>query len=106
MTIGAVLSFDSLGYAMVFPAAYLVIATIEGNFITPMVMGRSFTLNPVIILLVAHFLGLDVGNCRRDPGRSHPRGLQDLLRAPQRDGASGGVPELRPSGRLPSGSTL
>jgi predicted PurR-regulated permease PerM len=57
MTVGAVLSFDSLGYAMVFPAAYLIIATIEGNFITPYVMGRSLTLNPVIILLSLTFWG-------------------------------------------------
>lgn len=57
MTIGAVLSFDSLGYAMTFPAVYLFIATIEGNFITPYVMGRSLTLNPVIILLSLTFWG-------------------------------------------------
>ena len=57
MTVGAVLSFESLSYAMVFPAAYLVIATIEGNFITPYVMGRSLTLNPVIILLSLTFWG-------------------------------------------------
>jgi len=57
MTIGAVLSFDNLGYAMAFPAVYLSIATIEGNFITPYVMGRSLTLNPVIILLSLTFWG-------------------------------------------------
>ncbi|MBA3273647.1 MAG: AI-2E family transporter [Chthoniobacterales bacterium] len=57
MTIGAVLSYDSLGYALLFPASYLFIATIEGNFITPYVMGRSLTLNPVIILLSLTFWG-------------------------------------------------
>lgn len=57
MTIGAVLSYDSLGYAMLFPASYLLIATIEGNFVTPYVMGRSLTLNPVIILLSLTFWG-------------------------------------------------
>lgn len=57
MTIGAVLSFPSLGYAMAFPAAYLVLATIEGNLITPWVMGRSLTLNPVLILLSIAFWG-------------------------------------------------
>ena len=57
MTIGAVLSYDSLGYAMLFPATYLVVATIEGNFVTPYVMGRSLTLNPVIILLSLTFWG-------------------------------------------------
>jgi predicted PurR-regulated permease PerM len=57
MTLGAVLSYDSLGYAMLFPAVYLTLATIEGNFITPMVMGRSLTLNPVLILISLTFWG-------------------------------------------------
>jgi len=46
MTIGAVLSFDSLGYALIFPAVYLAFGTLEGSFITPWVMGRSLSLNP------------------------------------------------------------
>ena len=57
MTLGAVLSFDSLGYALVFPAAYLILATLEGNFITPMVLGHSLTLNPVVILIALTFWG-------------------------------------------------
>jgi predicted PurR-regulated permease PerM len=57
MTLGAVLSFDSLGYAMLFPASYLVLATLEGNFITPMVLGLSLTLNPVVILIALSFWG-------------------------------------------------
>lgn len=57
MTIGALLSYDSLGYAMLIPGSYLLIATIEGNLVTPYVMGRSLTLNPVIILLSLTFWG-------------------------------------------------
>lgn len=57
MTLGAVLSFDSLGHAMLIPASYLIIATLEGNFVTPMVLGRSLTLNPVIILIALAFWG-------------------------------------------------
>ena len=57
MTIGALLSFDSLGYALLFPAVYLGFGTLEGSFITPWVMGRSLTLNPVIILLSLTFWG-------------------------------------------------
>ncbi|HZS16894.1 MAG TPA: AI-2E family transporter [Candidatus Udaeobacter sp.] len=57
MTVGAVLSFDSLGYALVFPATYLGLGILEGSFITPWVMGRSLTLNPVIILLSLTFWG-------------------------------------------------
>ena len=57
MTLGAILSFDSLGYAMLFPASYLILAALEGNLITPMVLGRSLTLNPVVILIALTFWG-------------------------------------------------
>ncbi|HST31109.1 MAG TPA: AI-2E family transporter [Chthoniobacterales bacterium] len=57
MTLGALLSFDSVGYALLFPAIYLTFAALEGNFITPWVMGRSLTLNPVIVLLSLTFWG-------------------------------------------------
>src|SRR3954470_25040171 len=57
ITLGAILSFDSLGYALIFPGVYLAFATLEGNFVTPWVMGRSLTLNPVMILLSLTFWG-------------------------------------------------
>ena len=57
MTLGAVLSFDSVGYALLFPLSYFVLAALEGNFITPIVMGRSLTLNPVLVLLSLTFWG-------------------------------------------------
>src|SRR5436189_90537 len=57
MTIGATLSFNSLGYALIFPAVYLAFGTLEASFITPWIMGSSLTLNPVIILLSLTFWG-------------------------------------------------
>ena len=57
MTLGALLSFDSLGYALVVPASYLAWAILEGNFITPLVLGRSLTLNPIVILVALAFWG-------------------------------------------------
>ncbi|MGI8956223.1 MAG: AI-2E family transporter [Chthoniobacterales bacterium] len=57
MTLGAVLSFPSIGFAMLFPLSYFVLAALEGNFITPFVMGRSLTLNPVLVLLSLTFWG-------------------------------------------------
>ena len=57
MTLGAVLSFNSFGYALLFPACYFVLASLEGNFVTPFVMGRSLTLNPVLVLLSLMFWG-------------------------------------------------
>jgi len=57
VTLGAVLSFDSLSYAMLFPASYLTLAVLEGNFITPFVLGRSMALNPILILISLAFWG-------------------------------------------------
>src|SRR5438046_5037472 len=57
MTIGATLRFDSLSYALIFPTVYLLFGILEGNFVTPWVMGRSLSLNPVIVLLSLIFWG-------------------------------------------------
>lgn len=57
ITLAALLSFESFSYALIFPAVYLAFATLEGNFITPWIMGRSLTLNPVMILLSLTFWG-------------------------------------------------
>ena len=57
MTLAALLSFDNVGYAFLFPAVYLGFAALEGNFITPWIMGRSLTLNPVVVLLSLAFWG-------------------------------------------------
>lgn len=57
MTLGGVLSYNSIAYAMIFPAVYLTFAVIEGNLVTPWIMGRSLTLNPVIILISLTFWG-------------------------------------------------
>jgi len=48
-------TFPSLGYALVPPAAFVALATIEGQFITPTVLGRRLTLNPLAVLLAIAF---------------------------------------------------
>lgn len=50
MALAAILSYDSIGWAMVFPATYFALTTIEGNFVTPMVLGRSFTMSPIFVI--------------------------------------------------------
>lgn len=57
MTIAAMLSYDSMSYALMIPGVYLLIAIIEGNFITPMILGRSLTMNPVAIIVSIMFWG-------------------------------------------------
>jgi predicted PurR-regulated permease PerM len=51
LTLASLLVFDDLGHALAVPGVYLVVTFIEGNFVTPVVLGRRLTLNPVIIFL-------------------------------------------------------
>jgi predicted PurR-regulated permease PerM len=44
-------SFPSLTYALVAPLAFLALAVLEGHFITPSILGRHFTLNPLTVFL-------------------------------------------------------
>lgn len=48
---------NSPGWALMMPGAYLAIAILEGNFITPMILGHSLTLNPIVILVALMFWG-------------------------------------------------
>ena len=52
-----VLTFDSLSSAVVAPVVYFVINTIEGNFITPTLLGRRMSLNPIFVFLSLAFWG-------------------------------------------------
>ena len=61
---GAVLSglvglviFDSLGHALLAPALYTVIVTIENQFVSPHFLGKRLQLNSVAILLAIAFWG-------------------------------------------------
>ena len=45
------LSFESLWWALLPPALYFGIHLIEGESLTPMLLARRFTLNPVLIIL-------------------------------------------------------
>jgi predicted PurR-regulated permease PerM len=44
------LSFDPLWLALLPPAVYIVIHIIEGELVTPMLVARRFTLNPVLVI--------------------------------------------------------
>jgi len=47
----SLLTFDNVGQAVIPPIAYFACTAMEGYFVTPMILGRSLTLNPVMILL-------------------------------------------------------
>lgn len=48
-------SFPSLGYALIGPVAFVGLTTTEGHFITPAVIGRRMTLNPLVVVLALAF---------------------------------------------------
>lgn len=48
-------SFPSLGQALIAPLAFVALTTLEGHFITPTIVGRRLTLNPLLILLALAF---------------------------------------------------
>jgi predicted PurR-regulated permease PerM len=57
VTIVAFLTFDSIGRILLAPAIYIALETIQGQIVTPMVLGLRFTLNPVAIFVWLIFWG-------------------------------------------------
>lgn len=53
----AFVSFESTAQALAAPALYFTINALEGNLITPLIMGRRLQLNPVAIFLSLTFWG-------------------------------------------------
>ena len=53
----AVVSFDHLGHAALAPIIYLTATSIEGQFITPVILGRQLELNTVSVFVTVVFWG-------------------------------------------------
>ena len=49
------LTFDSLWWALLPPTLYFSIHLVEGEALTPMLLARRFTLNPVLVILALVF---------------------------------------------------
>ncbi|MGE3521300.1 MAG: AI-2E family transporter [Candidatus Dadabacteria bacterium] len=47
----AITSFDNFADAILPPLAYFIINGIEGNFVTPFILGRRLVMNPIVIFL-------------------------------------------------------
>jgi predicted PurR-regulated permease PerM len=50
-----IVTFPTLGQALVAPACFIAMTTLEGHFITPAIMGRRLTLNPLNVFLALAF---------------------------------------------------
>ncbi len=49
------ISFPSLSYALIAPACFLCVSTLEGQIVTPSVIGRTLTVNPLMVFLAIAF---------------------------------------------------
>lgn len=49
------ISFPSLGHTLVAPLAFIALTTMEGHFVTPTIVGRRLTLNPLLVFLALAF---------------------------------------------------
>jgi predicted PurR-regulated permease PerM len=57
VTIVAIISFDGVGHAIAVAGSYLALATIEGQFVQPLLVGRRLRLNPMLVFLALWFGG-------------------------------------------------
>lgn len=55
--IGGLMTFDSMGLALLPAMIQIGLHTIEANIITPLVLGRRLTINPMLILISLSFWG-------------------------------------------------
>jgi predicted PurR-regulated permease PerM len=53
----ALLTFDNVGKALLVPALYFIVEALQGQIITPFILGRRFALNPVLIFIWLIFWG-------------------------------------------------
>lgn len=57
VTVVSIITFDPLGQAVIAPAIYLCCNIIESQLVTPSVLGRRLSLNPVLVFISVIFWG-------------------------------------------------
>jgi predicted PurR-regulated permease PerM len=57
LSVVAMVSFDGAGRVLAVAATYLGLATIEGQIVQPLLVGRRLELNPIIVFLALWFAG-------------------------------------------------
>jgi predicted PurR-regulated permease PerM len=55
LAIAALVTFDSFGHALLPPALFVIMATLEGHGLTPSIVGRRLTLRPFLVFLALAF---------------------------------------------------
>lgn len=55
LAIGGLMTFSDLGYALVPASLFIAVHLVEANVLTPMLVGRRLTINPLMILVALSF---------------------------------------------------
>jgi predicted PurR-regulated permease PerM len=78
--LAGLLTHDTLWQALLPAGLYLGVHLIEGESVTPMLLARRFTLNPVLVIISLVFWFWMWGCSRRDFSCAHVGDYQDNLR--------------------------
>jgi predicted PurR-regulated permease PerM len=57
ITIVSLVTFDSMFAILLAPAVFVIITSLEGQFITPQILGNRFSMNPLLVFLTIVFWG-------------------------------------------------
>ncbi|MDZ3824487.1 MAG: AI-2E family transporter [Pseudoxanthomonas sp.] len=57
LTLAGFAQFDEPAQALLVPVTFLIIQTLEGQLVTPLVLGRSMSLDPVVVFVALLLLG-------------------------------------------------
>ncbi|MGB3225811.1 MAG: AI-2E family transporter [Desulforhopalus sp.] len=57
ITTVSLVSFDSLFTILLAPTVFIILTTLEGQFITPQILGDRFSMNPLLVFLTIVFWG-------------------------------------------------
>jgi predicted PurR-regulated permease PerM len=51
LTLAGLVTFEQVGHALLIPAAYLGVNVLQSQLVSPLILGRRLTLNPVAIFV-------------------------------------------------------
>jgi predicted PurR-regulated permease PerM len=57
MAIVGIVTFDSLADALVVPGVFMLLTSLEGMLLTPLILGQRMSLNPLVVFLSVFFWG-------------------------------------------------
>jgi predicted PurR-regulated permease PerM len=57
ITIVSLVTFDTIFTILLPPTVFIILTTLEGQFITPQILGGRFSMNPLLVFLTIVFWG-------------------------------------------------